>query len=262
MSAIQSLPRTPATLPIESPPLSVLILDDERFDRHRLARLCSALPFPCQITNAQSLTEFSDCLAEHSFGLILIDFALPDGTGLDAMHQLRLSPRNLDTPSLMISGQAADRVGDQVRALGCSECLTKDDLTPARFAEAVTAALDARKRPGPTLAANYAAPEAAQLLALCARRCAGDIKPMVSRMLRQLRDLRASGGTDSGPGIDRLEQNCMSLWAFLVEMERQEGADLLSDLAGAAPLPRGPETAASGTPKRPPSVFGWRSTPH
>lgn len=238
--------------------LPVLILDDERFDRHRLARLCSGLAFDCAITNAGSLTEFSSLLERGTFRLILVDYALPDGTGLEALDMVRLSARNLNAATLLISGQAETAVTDQARLIGCADCIAKDALSPDRFATAVALALSEHSVTTPALKVDYAAAEVEALMAACAARCARDVKPMISRMLRQMRDLRRSDSAQDSRALQAIEQNCMSLWAFLIEMEREEGAALLSEIAGGHAIPAPP--AARMKPARPPSVFGRR--PH
>lgn len=242
------------------PPLPVLILDDERFDRHRLARLCSGLHFPCDISNATTLGEFSTQLDRHSYALILVDYLLPDGTGLDAIDMVRLSARNLNAATLMISGQADPATPDAVRAAG-ARFLPKDALNHDSFAAAVREALS-DGQPGPVaLQDSYSADQVAALMAHCAARSARDVKPMISRMMRQMRDLRAGhGGAEAqAAALRAIEQNCLSLWAFLVEMEREDGVALLAELTVQTSKTRGGPVRATGqTPGKPPSPFGRR----
>jgi CheY-like chemotaxis protein len=237
-------------------PFSVLILDDERFDRHRLARLCSGLDFPCEVSNAKSLQEFATQLDQGSFHLILLDFALPDGTGLDALRLVQLSARNLNTPTLMVSGQAEEKVAKEALVAGCAGYLSKDNLTRGSFSTAVEGAL---RLVTPSLSAqtlSYNPDEVRLLLARSSIRCARDIKPMVSRLMRQMRDLRTQQSDSDGAGLQAIEQNCLSLWSFLVEMEREDGSNILSELA-TVPLPAA--TSPTETrPSKPPSPFTVR----
>lgn len=252
---LPATPHRPPGAPVDGN-LPVLILDDERFDRHRLARLCSGLDFTCAISNARTLTEFADLLERGSYALILVDYALPDGTGLDALDMVRLSARNLNAATLLISGQAEASVTDAARRIGCAGHISKDALSPDRFAQAVRAALATGPAPAPAIKPGYAAEEVEALIGACAARCARDIKPMISRMLRQMRDLRHAGTAPGDATLEVIEQNCMSLWAFLIEMEREDGAALLAEIAQAADP--APPRAARSRPARPPSVFGRR----
>jgi len=231
-------------------PLPVLILEDERFDRHRLARMCSALPFDCEVSNATTLESFTTELEREIFGLILLDYTLPDGTGIDALEVLRLSPRNMNAPTLMISGREDAALAQEVYAAGCAALLSKDQLTSTKFALAVSDAL------GPQDAAL--APDAqvfdrdvvAGLLGKTTQRNARDIKPMVSRMMRQLRGIRAHASEEEGVALQAIEQNCMSMWSFLIEMERRDGASLLQDVQPAPEM-----QLAQPKPRKPPSPF-------
>jgi CheY-like chemotaxis protein len=239
--------------PPDAPPLPILILEDERFDRHRLARMCSALDFQCKVSNATSLQSFSAILESDIFGLILLDYRLPDGTGFDALDMLRLSARNLNTPTLMVSGSDDHSLAEQAHGAGCTSYLHKDRLTSEIFGLAVQNALASAADPCLVDKTQFAQDEIAALVAQLTRRNARDVKPMVSRMMRQLRGIRANAHAEENIALQTVEQNCMSLWALLVEMERQDGTALLQELQkDRPPIPDAPDIAKS---RRPPSPF-------
>lgn len=254
MSVPQPQPPSPRPRAGVRPPTPILILDDERVDRYRLARLCSSLGFPCQISNATTLAEFSEMLERDVFTLILIDYSLPDGSGLDALEMVRLSGINLNAVSLMVTGMDPMRISDRAYAAGCAGFLSKDDLSPDRFASAVGKVLGATLWQ-PKARKSYATGEVEQMLSLCATMSARAIKPRISRLMRQIRDIR-SGVTDPADGMRRLEQDCMSLWHFLIERERDEGPHHLAELlAGQSRSQEPPERPRAD---RPPSPFGTR----
>lgn len=235
-------------------PMSVLILEDERFDRHRLARLCSALEFPCLLTNTTSLEHFSSALENEVFGLILLDYKLPDGTGLDALDLIRMDARNLNVPTLMISGMVDGEISDKATSAGCAGFLSKDALTSDTFDVAVKSALGTGRDPTDLTKDRFNQAEMADLLALTTQRNARDIKPMVSRMMRQLRGVRASAMLENNSALHTIEQNCETLWEFLVEMERQDGVELLQTLSTVqSDAPAMLSSAAK--PRKPPSPF-------
>jgi DNA-binding NarL/FixJ family response regulator len=258
MPAFQTSPVSPFKPVGTRTSLEVLILDDERFDRHRLARLCSGLEFACTVSNATSLTEFRNQLDQTTFGLILLDYSLPDGTGLDALDMMHLCARNMNTPALMVSGLAESGIVDRAEAAGCCGFLEKDALSSDAFARAVKDALVMTAPLSPASAKHFDAEEVAQLLTRAVAHSAQDIKPMVSRLMRHMRNLRAQNALNDCPATDAAEQNCLSLWSFLIEMERQDGATLLAHFTDAA----GTAKRAQSEPKsnRPPSPFS--SGPH
>ena len=59
----------------------ILIVDDQRFDRMRIKRLCGGLDFPTRLAEAESLAALAQQLDEGEFDLILLDYNLPDGDG-------------------------------------------------------------------------------------------------------------------------------------------------------------------------------------
>jgi len=247
----------PATRKSDS--LNVLILEDERHDRHRLARYCASMNRATVISNASSLQEFSMALEQKSYELILLDYMLPDGNGVDALQMARCHVRNLNAAALMITGWWNEEAETQARALGCAAFLKKDNLTPETFLQAASQALRSRSAGGLNKKGTYTDAETAHLLSLHALRSARDVKPMVSRMMRQLRDMRARLGEHSDPGLQALEQNCLSLWAFLVETEQEEGAAILADLTNPQALSPAIQQTVGASNSRP-SVFGPR--PH
>lgn len=235
--------------------ISVLILDDDRVDRHRLARLCSTLPNPTRITNAQMSRECMTLLDEQCFELLLVDYHLPDGTGLDLLRHIRMSPQNLNAAIIMITGQANAQIEQTAREAGCADYLTKDELTPQTFRRAVSNALQKSVLSTQVVAQTFRRNEVEKVLEHFAGQCARDIKPMLSRMMRQLRNLRAAdpGRTADTPSrYDAIEDSCDTLWNFLVALERHQGTDLLpmglNSPSGDAALP-------TGVPRKPPSPF-------
>tara|TARA_R110002072_G_scaffold51323_12_gene137747 strand:+ start:1298 stop:2089 length:792 start_codon:yes stop_codon:yes gene_type:complete len=238
-------PRLPETA-------QVLILDDQRFDRHRLARLCSGLEMTCTITNANTLAEFARVIESAQFDLVLADYRLPDGTGLDALSMVRLSPFNCNAATIMVSGQGQESVAHDALKAGCSDYITKDELSATTFRRAVTNALQKSVLTTAVQTQTSRSSETQAVLERFASECAQDIKPMVSRMMRQLRDLRSSGAeADSRmkTQFEGVEESCMLLWEFLVDLEGFQASD--NDMPN-DPTPAG---ASSVAVRKPPSPF-------
>lgn len=240
--------------------LNVLILDDERFDRHRLARLCSGLDIPCEVSNAATLATFTTALEQGRFDLIILDYQLPDGTGLDALHQVRMSAQNCTAGIIMVSGQGHDDIARQAREDGCSDYLTKDELTTPTFQRAVANALQKSDLTVKLENQTFRRSEVEALLEHFSGQCARDVKPLLSRMMRQVRDLRrpdadANSNNATATTAERyamIEESCMSIWQFVVNLERHQGKTLFADLR--TPLPDD-ISAIPPTRRKPPSPF-------
>tara|TARA_R110002124_G_C8870901_1_gene507735 strand:+ start:241 stop:1080 length:840 start_codon:yes stop_codon:yes gene_type:complete len=230
------LPAPPPTLDSRNLPrrISVLILDDQRFDRHRLARLCSGLPLQTDIENANSLATMSALLDTNTFDLIFVDYNLPDGSGLDALDQIAKSQRNKYAASIMVTGHEEEPIALGAMERGCTDYITKDELSSSSFNRAVTNALQKLQLNRQVAAQTFARTEVEGVLQDFASQCANDIKPMVSRMMRQLRMLRDAPATDHARLQKRrqsVEDSCMHLWEFLDALESHQADLMMKDLA-------------------------------
>lgn len=72
---------------------------------------------------ADSLQGLWERLPFRSYDAILLDYRLPDGTGLEALEGLRR--RGYDTPVVMVTGQGDERLAVQALQLGAKDYLVK-----------------------------------------------------------------------------------------------------------------------------------------
>lgn len=264
------LPAGPPRLPER---INVLVLDDHRFDRHRLCRMCSALPMKCMLTQADSLQRFAAQLEAAAYDLIFVDYSLPDGSGMEALEMIARSARNATATRIMVTGYDSDDIVLKAMSKGCADYITKDELSPAALERAVTNGLQKSMLSAQVQSQMYARAEVERVLNRFATQCVSDIKPMVSRMIRQLRTLREAPQDDRKKQMEQrasAESSCLHLWEFLDELEQHSADVMMKDLIG-VPMPQ-PEqkdpdhrTGARGSPrplanqsrKRPPSPFSW-----
>jgi CheY-like chemotaxis protein len=213
--------------------LQVLILDDERFDRHRLARLCSSLDLAYEITNATSLGEFQTLITQGRFNLVLIDYRLPDGTGIEALRMVNMSVENHNAATIMITGQGQANIAEAAINRGCCDYLTKDNLCATTFSRSVHSALHRPRLSRPKSTNAFPEFEVEAFAGNLASKCANDMKPMVSRMMRHVRDLRKqhnAGVGETPPRIGAIGDSCVNIWEFLVALERSSRGELLAEV--------------------------------
>jgi len=228
--------------------ISVLVLDDQRFDRHKINRLCATLPMQCDISHADSLSALNTLLDNAAFDLVLVDYGLPDGDGIDALEMIRLSPRNCNAASIMVTGFDEESIAFEAMTRGCADYITKDELSPGSFERAVTNALQKSVLSTEIRNQTFARAEVESVLQRLASQCVTDIKPMVSRMIRQLRDLRDAPMHDASLMLSRresVETSCLHLWGFLEELEKHHAGEMMRDLAAKRPLSLAAEPAPS-----------------
>ena len=155
---IQSVQTQPIGLPEAPPPTTVraLLLDDSSFDRTRIRRLSRKADFDIELDEVGSIREMDDAVKQASYDLILIDYRLPEGDGIEALNHILQDPRNKDAGKIMITGNAA--VGTAVKAMrgGCHDFLTKDDISPEGLNQAMINAMAlARQRQQMALQAEH-----------------------------------------------------------------------------------------------------------
>lgn len=108
---------TPLTKP---QPLRVLMVEDDKIDQMAFRRMVDqlGLPYDCQL--AASLREANDALAARRFDIILSDYQLGDGTGLDVIEAAA------DTPVILVTGAGAEEIAVEAMKAGAYDYLVKD----------------------------------------------------------------------------------------------------------------------------------------
>ena len=74
--------------------LRILVLDDDGFDRERLQRLSLTLPFPTRVDEADGLASLMHQLDAQIYDVILIDYRLSAGDGMDALEIINIHEVN------------------------------------------------------------------------------------------------------------------------------------------------------------------------
>jgi len=208
---------------------SILVVDDQRFDRLRIVRLCAKLPFDTHVVAADSLSAMGDMLNKDKFDLVLLDFSLPDGDGLQAIKVIRAHPKNHTAAAIMVTGSEDAEIAVSALKLGCSDYITKEELSESSLSRAAINALQKSTLTVGLETQGQKRRQMQQVLQRFSKECAQEIKPVVSRMMRQMRDLKDVGpqsADDLAQKVNRIEKSCMRLWEFLDDLDAYNGSDL------------------------------------
>lgn len=125
--------KQPSRHPMQTPTFDVLVLDDDGFEQKRLERVCNASGLLVNTTCAGSLQEFSHCLDARRYDLVLVDYLLPDGNGLQAQAMVQDNAINGATAVVMISSEMRADVAVQSLRTGSLDCISKDALDADRL---------------------------------------------------------------------------------------------------------------------------------
>jgi DNA-binding NtrC family response regulator len=99
----------------------VLVVDDDAGVCQIVQRMLSNEQ--CKVQTSQSVSDALGAIEQKSFDAYVIDFKLPDGSGLDVAERIR-SKRGA-TPIILISGYDPAAVALRAEKLGISEFLEK-----------------------------------------------------------------------------------------------------------------------------------------
>ncbi|PQO41745.1 response regulator [Blastopirellula marina] len=103
-------------------PPKVLLIEDDSVFRLLIKRL---LGKDFDVCEADCLEAARRQLASQSFSCVLLDYRLPDGTGMHLLPELIM----LDLPVAMMTAMGHERLATEAIEHGCQAYLVKDDLT-------------------------------------------------------------------------------------------------------------------------------------
>ncbi|BAY26951.1 two-component hybrid sensor and regulator [Calothrix sp. NIES-2100] len=111
--------------------LTILLIDDSTIDRMALRRfLKQDNRYTYRILEFQRATEAMQWCQQEIPDVILVDFSMPDGNGLEFVRQLREQQKNTHSAVIVLTGQGDERIAVQAMKSGAQDYLVKDKVTP------------------------------------------------------------------------------------------------------------------------------------
>jgi CheY-like chemotaxis protein len=218
-NAATAIDRTKIGAALTGQTINALLLDDSKFDRLRIRRMSRESGIPIFIDEAVSLQALRLLLDEETFDVVLIDYRLDSGDGIEALEILRAHPVNSQCPAIMVTGVADPDVAVRAMRLGCSDYLAKSEMDAASLRASVVRAIDSaaalRGSDGQREAATWA------LVNSVLGDMRNSLQPELAAMVRAVRDLRARLDHPEftfGAGLDDLESRAMALWSVINRM--------------------------------------------
>ncbi|MGP6085691.1 response regulator [Antarctobacter jejuensis] len=199
----------PADGPLEKTVTTCLVVDDDTFDRHMIKRCVTRDRPDLQMYECATLAEARAFLDQGKYDLILLDNRMPDGLGADFAEELHRDGRMRDSMICVVTNDDPRLLSDGITAL------SKDHLNTRTIWDMVSAFLEEREILRDT--------ESARLVADFSDSLGKDMAPVLSRMLRTLRMVRARvSRRDPQKALDELDRLEEMLLAFSDMVDRDQ----------------------------------------
>lgn len=197
----------------------VLIVDDNSFDRRRLTRECRKLDLNLIVEEVDSYAAMKDALDNDRYDVIFLDYRLNDGDGIQALDYIRSHMANMHAAPIMVVGNPQADIAVSAMRKGCFDYIAKSKVNGADLGNAIKAALrrsrlDAEQSRNAGLNAKLT-----QILDRLSRDTATEMKPLLSRMMRNIRGEIAANGANASGVVHHLQNDCMELWTKIERLE-------------------------------------------
>jgi PAS domain S-box-containing protein len=121
----------------------LLLVDDNGADRYVLRRYLNQSQGRYELLECDNLRAAAELCAREAVDVVLLDYRLADGTGLELLERLRAAP--LGPQVIMTTGTGNERVAVQAMKAGACDYLPKDGLTASALTRSVGHALELRR---------------------------------------------------------------------------------------------------------------------
>lgn len=122
--------------------IRILAVEDDDVDHLMLQRALRACDFSAPLERATTVAQAKDFLTKSSFDCVLLDYHLPDGSGLDLLCSSEFKARGKGLAVVMLTGEEDVSIAVQAMKTGAHDYIPKKLVGPATVEIAVTRALE------------------------------------------------------------------------------------------------------------------------
>jgi hypothetical protein len=122
---------------------TILIVDDAEHDRGTYRRYLACDRY--EILEVDCAEDALALCAQYPIDAILLDYSLPDMTGIEFLEELKFSEGELYPPVIMITGQGNETIAVQALKTGAEDYLVKQQITPDKLRHAIRIAIENAK---------------------------------------------------------------------------------------------------------------------
>jgi DNA-binding NarL/FixJ family response regulator len=155
--------------------------------------------------------------------MVVLDYSLPDGDGLEALDYLKSHPVNRAATRVMVAGEENLDIAIAAVKNGCHGYIPKARLTADALREAVAEAVLGIISEESSHYNERIRNATVEVLNGISNACFDQIKPNLAHMLSELRGLRQGEHLFDERGLQQrvvtLEKSCAEIWHFIHEFE-------------------------------------------
>jgi CheY-like chemotaxis protein/chemotaxis signal transduction protein len=132
---IKEMPAKKTDSKLEENPQNVLVVDDSLTTRTLIEGILKGEGYLVQL--AKSGEEALEILDKDSFELAVVDIEMPGMNGFELSQKIRQSPKDKDTPIMILSSRASDKDKHKGIEVGTNAYIVKGDFDQETFLETV-----------------------------------------------------------------------------------------------------------------------------
>lgn len=212
--------RIAKTTPWSARPIRTLVIEDSEFDAKRLQRMCEDTGLFYDLTVLEGFDPLRQALDTEKFDLVVVDYQLTEGDGLDAIRRIRAHPAHLTTALLMLTGRGDTDLAVKAMKEGCADFLDKAKLNPNALRRATLNALEKSQLHQDLMRARGLNDKLANLVEGFARDSATQMKPLVLQIMRLARTRLNSPVSAKDEDAQSLDIAARKLWKALEAIEQ------------------------------------------
>jgi CheY-like chemotaxis protein len=122
------------------PNFNILLADDERALRFLITETLADEGY--DITEAEDGKEALDYIKNNKYDLIILDYMMPELTGVEVCEWLRMNPNpNQEAPVILLTAKALEKDRERARVAGVSTYILKP-FSPLQLVDTVQALIE------------------------------------------------------------------------------------------------------------------------
>jgi two-component system cell cycle response regulator len=119
--------------------VTILSVEDTDDDYNKLKDILNTLEYFC-LLRAKNFDQAFQLIQKESVDLILLDYLLPSGTGIDFL--IEMEAKNIDIPVVVVTGKRDEMVASRAIQAGAYDYLPKSKLSPASLSRIISNTLE------------------------------------------------------------------------------------------------------------------------